>query len=111
MLQIENAFFDLAEESNRNCLVICDRGAMDASAFISKDQWEHILAKNSLDEVEIRDNRYHQVSLMPIRPTQFFGQLEQRSLGTFGQMVSETPILNKMRTHQTTLQELPSWSY
>jgi len=61
MLQIENAFFDLAEESNRNCLVICDRGAMDASAFISKDQWEHILAKNSLDEVEIRDNRYHQV--------------------------------------------------
>ena len=57
MLQIENAFFDLAEESNRNCLVICDRGAMDASAFISKDQWEHILAKNSLDEVEIRDNK------------------------------------------------------
>ena len=61
MLQIENAFFDLAEESNRHCLVICDRGAMDASAFISKDQWEHILAKNGLDEVEIRDNRYNQV--------------------------------------------------
>ena len=93
MLQIENAFFDLAEESNRNCLVICDRGAMDASAFISKDQWEHILAKNSLDEVEIRDNRYHQVSLMPIRPTHFFGQLEQSSLGTFGPEVGQFSLI------------------
>jgi len=61
MLQIETAFFDLAEQSNRNCLIICDRGAMDASAFISREQWEHILAKNGLDEVEIRDNRYNQV--------------------------------------------------
>jgi len=61
MLQIETAFFDLAEQSNKNCLIICDRGAMDASAFISRDQWEHILAKNGLDEVEIRDNRYNQV--------------------------------------------------
>ena len=61
MIQIENAFFDLAEESDRNCLVICDRGAMDASAFVSRDQWEHILAMNGMDEVEIRDNRYNQV--------------------------------------------------
>merc|ERR1712179_153425 len=29
MLQTENAFFDLAEASSRNCLIICDRGAMD----------------------------------------------------------------------------------
>lgn len=65
MLQIENAFFDLAEQSSRNCLVICDRGAMDASAFITRDQWESILAKNGLDEVEIRDNRYNQVCSMP----------------------------------------------
>merc|ERR1712013_750232 len=36
MIQIENSFFALAEASERNCLVICD-------------------------EVDIRDNRYHQV--------------------------------------------------
>ena len=63
MIQIENSFFDLAQSTERNCLVICDRGAMDASAFISREQWEHILARNGLDEVEIRDNRYSQVSL------------------------------------------------
>ncbi len=64
MLQIEDAFFDLAETTDRNCLVICDRGAMDASAFISRDKWERILARNGLDEVEIRDNRYNQVTLI-----------------------------------------------
>jgi len=61
MIQIENSFFALAEASERNCLVICDRGTMDASAFVSKEQWEEILSKNSCDEVDIRDNRYHQV--------------------------------------------------
>ena len=32
MLQIEQTFFDLAENCTRDCLVICDRGIMDASA-------------------------------------------------------------------------------
>ena len=63
MIQIENSFFDLANSTERNCLVICDRGAMDASAFISREQWESILARNGLDEVEIRDNRYSQVRI------------------------------------------------
>jgi len=61
MIQIENTFFALAEASDRNCLVICDRGTMDASAFVTKDEWEQILSKNNCDEVDIRDNRYHQV--------------------------------------------------
>jgi len=61
MLQTENAFFDLAEASSRNCLIICDRGAMDASAFITRDQWETMLVANRMDEVEMRDDRYDQV--------------------------------------------------
>lgn len=61
MLQIENTFFDLAKKSHKNCLVICDRGAMDASAYIPREQWEEILSENGLDEVELRDNRYNQV--------------------------------------------------
>ncbi|MPC75163.1 TRPL translocation defect protein 14 [Portunus trituberculatus] len=32
MMQIENTFFSLAETCSKNCLVICDRGTMDASA-------------------------------------------------------------------------------
>ena len=32
MIAIENTFFELADSVNQNCLVICDRGVMDASA-------------------------------------------------------------------------------
>ena len=32
MMQIENTFFDLATTCSTNCLVICDRGTMDATA-------------------------------------------------------------------------------
>ena len=63
MIQIEQSFFDLAEASERNCLVICDRGAMDASAFVSRKDWEELLAQNHMDEVDIRDNRYNQVRM------------------------------------------------
>lgn len=32
MLQIENTFFELGESCEKDCLIICDRGAMDAAA-------------------------------------------------------------------------------
>lgn len=32
MMQIEDTFFDLANTCEQNCLLICDRGLMDASA-------------------------------------------------------------------------------
>lgn len=72
MIQIENSFFDLANSTDRNCLVICDRGAMDASAFITREQWERILARNGLDEVEIRDSRYNQVHKKIVGKLGFF---------------------------------------
>lgn len=64
MIQIENSFFALAEASERNCLIICDRGTMDASAFVAKKDWEEMMFRNQMDEVDIRDNRYNQVGLI-----------------------------------------------
>ncbi|XP_017779335.1 PREDICTED: TRPL translocation defect protein 14 isoform X2 [Nicrophorus vespilloides] len=61
MIQIENTFFELGRTCKRNCLIICDRGAMDASAFISKDKWEKIKRDNGWNDVELRDNRYNQI--------------------------------------------------
>ena len=61
MIQIENSFFALAEASERNCLVICDRGTMDASCFVTKKDWDEMLHASHMDEVDIRDNRYNQV--------------------------------------------------
>ena len=57
MFQLEDTYFSLACTQKRNCLVICDRGAMDASAYLPREEWEEILEKNSLNEVDIRDNR------------------------------------------------------
>ncbi|XP_063238835.1 TRPL translocation defect protein 14 isoform X2 [Bacillus rossius redtenbacheri] len=61
MLQIENTFFALGESSQRSCLIICDRGAMDASAFISPEKWEQMMRRNGWNPVELRDNRYNQI--------------------------------------------------
>ncbi|CAH3892289.1 TRPL translocation defect protein 14 isoform X1 [Pieris brassicae] len=61
MIQIENTFFELGRTCQRNCLIICDRGAMDASAFISKEKWEAMLSANNWNCVELRDNRYNHI--------------------------------------------------
>ena len=31
--------------------------------MILREQWEEILADNELDELDLRDNRYHQVCM------------------------------------------------
>lgn len=36
MLQLENTYFELGESCDQNCLIICDRGAMDAAACNTK---------------------------------------------------------------------------
>ncbi|XP_030375948.1 TRPL translocation defect protein 14 isoform X3 [Scaptodrosophila lebanonensis] len=61
MVQIENTYFELGNSSTRNCLIICDRGVMDASAYISKDKWEKMMGANKWNPVEMRDNRYNQI--------------------------------------------------
>uniref|UniRef100_A0A1Q3FYG0 NadR/Ttd14 AAA domain-containing protein n=1 Tax=Culex tarsalis TaxID=7177 RepID=A0A1Q3FYG0_CULTA len=61
MIQIENTFFELGRSCTRNCLIICDRGVMDASAFVSKEKWERMLKTNAWNPVELRDNRYNHI--------------------------------------------------
>lgn len=61
LMTIETVFTNLAETSDRNTLLIYDRGTMDASAFISPQEWAAILARKGLNPVDLRDNRYHQV--------------------------------------------------
>ncbi|KCV73203.1 hypothetical protein H696_00746 [Fonticula alba] len=61
MLSIENVFFEMARSNSElgiKTIVLCDRGAMDASAYISREDWRRILERNGLDEVELRDARY-----------------------------------------------------
>lgn len=61
MMQIENSYFDLAQSAQKNCLIICDRGLMDASAYIDREDWERMRKDNHWNEVDLRDNRYNQI--------------------------------------------------
>ena len=57
MLQLEDTYFSLARTQTRHCLVICDRGAMDCSAYLPKEDWDRILELHQMNEVDLRDNR------------------------------------------------------
>lgn len=61
MVSIEATFFDLASTCKQNCLVICDRGTMDAAAYMSKHSFDRVLKTNNWNAVELRDIRYNQV--------------------------------------------------
>lgn len=61
MIQMENTFFELGKSCTRNCLIICDRGVMDASAFVSKEKWDRMMRTNNWNSVELRDNRYNHI--------------------------------------------------
>jgi len=61
MMSVEDTFFQLAESSSYNCLVICDRGVMDASAYMKPEQWSQMKRQMDWNDIDLRDNRYDQV--------------------------------------------------
>lgn len=61
MMRTEEVFFRLAKKCKQDCLVICDRGTMDARAYMAEEAWDRVLKRNSLNSVDLRDNRYDQV--------------------------------------------------
>lgn len=62
MLQItlEDIFKGIStvEQKNKNIVLICDRGTMDGSAYVSKHIWNRILTDYDLNEHKLRDSRY-----------------------------------------------------
>ncbi|VDD96581.1 unnamed protein product, partial [Enterobius vermicularis] len=62
LLQIESVFFKQAEMSSKApVLIICDRGAMDPSAYIDHNSWEKMLTELGEDQFSMREGRYDQV--------------------------------------------------
>ena len=58
MIALEDTYFTMAAKSDQNCLVICDRGLMDASAFIDRPEWMELLNKLNLLEESMCEDRY-----------------------------------------------------
>ncbi|KRX08694.1 P-loop containing nucleoside triphosphate hydrolase [Pseudocohnilembus persalinus] len=65
-MQLEQTFMKLARLSNQPTVVLCDRGLMDGSVYMSNRLWEEMLQqeyfiKNNIDETVIRDRQYDAV--------------------------------------------------
>ena len=56
-IQLEDSFMGIAKLSNNKSVLLCDRGLMDGSAYISPELWSRMLEKMGVQEVQIRDKR------------------------------------------------------
>ena len=54
-MALEDSFTSLAKDSGRPCVILCDRGVMDGSAYVTLDQWEELKLAHELDTVTLRD--------------------------------------------------------
>lgn len=62
MIQFFQVFFKQAELcTHERILIICDRGAMDPSAYMDSKLWNKIIAELKFDQFSLREGRYDQV--------------------------------------------------
>lgn len=55
-------FFNQANlMTNKNVLVVCDRGIMDPSAYMPADGWQRLLSELGLKQFDLLNKRYDQV--------------------------------------------------
>ena len=58
-MSLEDIFTKIVQiNTNEVCFVLCDRGLMDGSAYLSPEQWEVLLNELGLYEQDIKDYRY-----------------------------------------------------
>eukprot|EP00002_Diphylleia_rotans_P026180 TRINITY_DN5208_c0_g1_i1.p1 TRINITY_DN5208_c0_g1~~TRINITY_DN5208_c0_g1_i1.p1 ORF type:complete len:489 (+),score=92.72 TRINITY_DN5208_c0_g1_i1:45-1511(+) len=60
-MALEDVFYDIASSSGKPSILLCDRGMMDSSAYVSSIDWQAILDRNGWTNVRIRDGRYDAV--------------------------------------------------
>lgn len=60
-MELEDRFTEIAASSGKPAIVICDRGTMDISAYMSEEMWQAILIELGTDTVKLRDSRYDAV--------------------------------------------------
>jgi CYTH domain-containing protein len=61
MLALEDAFLAVARAAGGPAVLVCDRGAMDVSAYLPPEAWAALLNETGWSEVGLRDRRYDAV--------------------------------------------------
>lgn len=60
-LALEDKFLRMAQECKQPTIIVCDRGAMDISAYMTPEMWEEITNSLGTSTTELRDKRYDAV--------------------------------------------------
>lgn len=60
-LALEDKFMRMAETCEEPTVIVCDRGAMDISAYMRPEMWEEITRAVGTSTAELRDTRYDAV--------------------------------------------------
>ncbi len=60
-LALEDKFMRMAEACDGPCVIVCDRGAMDISAYMAPEMWDEITRAVGTSTAELRDTRYDAV--------------------------------------------------
>lgn len=61
MMALESTMEAWAKESNRDCVILSDRGIMDIKAYTPTNLWPQYLASRNWDESDLREGRYDAV--------------------------------------------------
>ena len=57
-MNLEDNFAELAKNENIPSVILCDRGLMDGSAYVSEELWLAVLDEIGLSHMQLRDKRY-----------------------------------------------------
>eukprot|EP01134_Creolimax_fragrantissima_P005574 CFRG5574T1 len=57
-MSLEDTFYKIAKNGTKPAVLLCDRGLMDGSAYISNDLWDGVLKQFGYNNVMLRDQRY-----------------------------------------------------
>lgn len=60
-MALEDQFFEMAKTIEEPVIIVCDRGAMDISAYMEPALWEEITKECGTSTAELRDKRYDAV--------------------------------------------------
>lgn len=55
---LEDSIEHVAETTNKECVIICDRGKMDVKAFMPEEIWYKMIDAHNYSESELRDTGY-----------------------------------------------------
>ncbi len=55
---LEDNFIEMAKIAGVPSVILCDRGLMDGSAYVSEEMWLAIMDEVGLSQTQLRDKRY-----------------------------------------------------